>query len=193
MSHFFNDGLELPELSYYDALTVSSRAFGTLGENSVRLWRQYNMTYFEGRLKPVPVLYVPTSHYGGWVGLCAGSKKRRVVHHIWMMLESPLSRPWALLRTVLLHEMVHQSLIERGLSADHAGLPWREVIMRLSFDHFGVQFWAGESTVVKRRNPDGKRQSVRTNRASPNGEPSLTQGEIARWPDSMGIIPPDLD
>jgi hypothetical protein len=44
-------------------------------------------------------------------------------------------------------------------------------------------FHAGRIKVIKEK---GTRKSIKVN------EGDLTQGEIARWPDSVNIVPPDL-
>jgi hypothetical protein len=77
----------------------------------------------------------------------------------------------------LLHEMIHQFLNERREDPSHASPGWRREIMRLHQDITGRPIWAGESRTVR---VDGK--VVRMNIASESGEPSLTQGQIARWP-----------
>lgn len=184
MSAFFEDGLDIPDLSFYDALTVSTKAFGPRGEKAVRLWQQYNDDYFSGNLKPVPVLFVPTSPFGHWVGLCSGNRATQSVHNIML-----LNRPWDTLREVILHEMVHQSLIERGLNPKHEGQPWCDEIMRISKNYFRRDMWAGAVTVIKVMGSDGKRRSVKTNKRSPDNYDSMPYGMITSWPD---FTPPDL-
>jgi hypothetical protein len=82
----------------------------------------------------------------------------------------------------LLHEMIRQYLFERGENPEHRGEPSRREIMRLHAEITGATIWSGRSRVVRR---DGS--VVRCNAPSPTGEPSLTQGDIARWPHSVGI------
>jgi hypothetical protein len=61
-------------------------------------------------------------------------------------------------------------------------LGWRREIMRLHEVITGRRIWAGRS---KTKRIDGK--VVRINEAAADGTLSLTQGDIARWPHSVGI------
>lgn len=186
MSDVFDDGIERLPLSFFDALTVSTKAFGANGERVVRLWQQYNRAFFAGELKPVPVLFVPTSPYGHWAGLCTGMPAIRVVNNILLM-----RRTWPRTREILLHEMVHQHLVETGSNPKHAGQPWCDEIMRISRDYLGADFWAGSVTVIKEREGD-RRKSKKINRPSCAGVESIPMKAIATWPTSLGLTPPDL-
>jgi predicted SprT family Zn-dependent metalloprotease len=160
------------------ALITAEHAFGATGRRTVELWQQYNQAYFDGKLRPTPIIYVPTSTYGHWVGCTHYRHDQERASLIYLM-----RKDWQMVRGILLHEMVHQCLVEAGQDASHAGQPWRDQIMRISGEHFGVNFHAGRIKVIKEKKT---RKSIKLN------EGDLTQGEIARWPQSVHIIPPDL-
>jgi len=182
-------------VTFEDALLIADRCFGERGRETVFLWKQYNRDYFSGMLKPTPVLYVPTSEYGRWVGCF------REGHNIYLMHENPVLRPWPYVRGVLLHEMLHQHLSETGQwkpdgKSCHIG-PWCEEIMRLS-KMLGRDIWAGAYTVGK---VNGR--SVRMNKRNPDASSkayALDQMQIAMWPhlryskkpDAVDIEPPGL-
>lgn len=167
-------------MTFDDALLIAERCFGGLGLKTVYLWRQYNDDYFGGALAVTPILYVPTSPYGRWVGCFRHDR------NIYLMYPGN-GRSWGFVRGVLLHEMVHQHLAQTGQDPHHDQTPWCSEIMRLSL-YFRRNIWAGKYTVKKIA---GK--SVRANKdrpASKTGE-SLNQDQISKWPDSIGIEPPD--
>jgi hypothetical protein len=90
--------------------------------------------------------------------------------------------------SVLLHEMVHQCVQERGENAAHASEGWRREIMRLHKLITGKNIWAGCSTTARRKEKDGTSKVIRINKPNPDtGALSLTQDAIARWPHSCGI------
>jgi hypothetical protein len=165
---------------YEDMLLIADRCWGDLGTNTVRLWRQYNEEYFGSILMPTPVLYVPTTPYGGCVGLTCRDR------YIYLMPPNG-SRSWAFTRGTLLHEMTHQYLQQVEKNPKHAGEPWCSEIMRLS-TILGKNIWAGKYTVKK---VEGK--SVRANTARPADSSGqiLNQVEIGTWPQTLGIDPPD--
>jgi hypothetical protein len=151
-------------------------------------WADYNERYWGGRLRPLPVFLTPATPYGkrlGWT--CC---EPQVTH---IALAYPLTCPaegqvLVADRSTLLHEMTHQGLSEAGLCPEHKGQPWRDEVMRLHRLLTGQDIWAGAPTVVKEKDGDGARRSVRLNRPQPvTGQPSLSQADIARWPGSVGI------
>lgn len=168
-------------VNFEDAVLIADRCFGELGRQTIFLWREYNDVYFGGSLAVTPVLYVPTSPYGHWVGL------HRHDQNIYLMFPGE-KRSWNFVRGVLLHEMIHQHLSQRGKNPAHAGEPWCSEIMRIS-KLLGANIWAGRYTVKKM---NGK--SVRANEEPPaslKGLQALNQKQIARWPHSIGIAPPE--
>jgi hypothetical protein len=155
--------------------------WGRLGARVAECWEEYNRLYFGGRLKPLPVFLTPAMPYGrllGWT-CCGGA-----VTHI--ALAAPKDGEVLVAdRGVLLHEMVHQLLHESGEGTGHGGEGWRREVMRLHKRLTGKEVWAGKPTVFKGKD----RKSVRGNKPHPEtGAPSLTQGDIARWPHSVGIV-----
>jgi hypothetical protein len=167
-------------MTFDDVALIADRCFGELGLNTVHLWKRYNDAYFDGTLVPTPVLYVPTSPYGHWVGQHVADR------NIYLMRPGP-SRSWGFVRGVLLHEMIHQGLAQAGKNPKHDGNPWCSEIMRISH-YFDRNIWAGKYTVIK---VEGK--SVRANMPRPKGNRAriLDQDEISKWPHSIDIEPPD--
>jgi hypothetical protein len=165
-------------ITYQEALITAEHAFGDKGRQTIELWQQYNLAYFGGQLRPTPIIYVPTSTYGHWIGLCHTNHPAERADLIYLM-----RKDWETVRGALLHEMVHQALVESARDSKHDGQPWRDEIMRISRDHFGILFHAGRIKVTKEK---GTRKSIKVN------EGDLTQGQIASWPDSVNIVPPDL-
>jgi hypothetical protein len=127
-----------------------------------------------------PVLHVPTSPYGHWLGL------HRVQRNIYLMPTGE-KRSWPFVRGVLLHEMIDQTLNQRGQNQAHAGTPWCEEIMRIS-RQLGREISAGKYMVKK---IDGKSRHVNQGPSEPSGARVLKQKEIARWPHSIGLEPPE--
>jgi len=179
---------ERPPITLKQARQIASCAFGQKGEAIVSLWSAYNKEYFRGKLKPVPIIFVPTSPYGHWIGLSVGTKSQKSA-----LIYLKSGETWADTRSVLLHEMIHQCLVERGANPKHESQEWCDEIMRISNDHFDREFWAGRYTVGKEKLEDGRRVSVRMNKAGPGGEASIPMDDIVAWPFSLGIIPPDID
>src|SRR5262245_35583752 len=158
--------------------------WGATGRAVAKCWWQYNHTYFGGRLRPLPIFLVPTTPYGkrrGWT--CCSEALTHIA------LAAP--RHGGVLvtdRGTLLHEMLHQFLFQRREFPSHKGEPWRQGIMRLHQQITGQDIWAGDETVGRVRTEDGGRRSKRIRQPHPEtGAASLTQGQIARWPHSVGI------
>ena len=162
--------------TFEDMERFAAEAWGKLGANTARRWREFNEQYFAGALKPVPIVLTYTQPYGKRLAFCSynpGLSGRTIT------LNVPKfgARLIADNRT-LLHEMVHQYLFERGEYPSHDGEGWRREIMRLNQELTGTDIWAGRSKTVRQ---DGK--VVRINTPHPvTGMASLTQMQIARWP-----------
>jgi hypothetical protein len=60
-----------------------------------------------GELRPTPIIYVPISTYGHWIGLCHTNHPEERADLIYLM-----RKDWETVRGALLHEMVHQALVE---------------------------------------------------------------------------------
>jgi hypothetical protein len=160
----------------------AGEAWGQLGADIVCKWCEFNQTYFDNALRPVPLVITNTQPYGKRLAFCSYNPEatgRTITlnvpkHHHWLLADN----------NTLLHEMVHQFLFERSERAGHDGAPWRREIMRLTKQISGKDIWAGPSKTVRR---DGA--VIRMNIPHPQtGEPSLPQKVIARWPhDVLGI------
>src|SRR5262245_14336650 len=91
-------------------------------------------------------------------------------------------------RGVLLHEMIHQYLIERGESPKHEHEPWCREIMQLHRAITRKAIWATPESVGKELGPDGKRKSTRFQKACPEtGMESIPRKDLSRWPHSCGL------
>lgn len=145
------------------------------------MWGQFNAAYFDGVLRPVPLVITNTQPFGRRLAFC--SYNPGVGRTITLNLPKQHNVLVADANT-LLHEMVHQLLFERGEDAAHAGEPWRREIMRLTPLITGKTIWAGQSKTVRSNG-----SVIRMNVPHPKtGEPSLPQKIIARWPhDGLGI------
>jgi hypothetical protein len=172
----------MTEFSFDDMIKFATEAWGPLGANTARMWSVYNVRYFGGVLKPVPLVITNTQPFGHLLAFCS-YQPNGAGRTITVTVPKDHSRLLADNGT-LLHEMIHQYLFEHGEPAGHDGKGWRREIMRLNRELTGDEIWAGASKTMR---IDGK--VVRRNVPHPdNGLPSLTQREIARWPHSQSSI-----
>jgi len=170
----------MPEFTIADMYRFATEAWGPLGTATVSKWREFNGRYFDGRLRPVPLVITNTQPFGRRSAFCSydpTASGRTITLNVPERHHSLVAD-----NGVLLHEMIHQALFERGTDAAHASEGWRNEIMRLHELITGSQIWAGRS-IIKRI--DGK--AVRINKPRNDGTASMTQGSIARWPHSAGI------
>lgn len=162
------------KVSFEDAVLIGDRCFGSLGRQTVALWKRYNHDYFNGLLESTPVLYVPTSPWGAWVGCFTRDR------NIYLMCPGE-KRSWGYVRGVLLHEMLHQFLEQSGKDVGHDGEPWRQEIMRLS-QIFGKHIWAGNIPFVRsaeNRNASTCRTRTKTRRHKNSPRGRSLAGRIA--------------
>jgi hypothetical protein len=165
-----------------DMRRFAGEAWGPLGVAVVERWCAFNDAYFDGALRPIPLVITNAQPFGKRLAFCSynpDSGGRTITlnvpkHHQTLVADN----------NTLLHEMVHQFLHERGEYSKHNGAPWRREIMRITKLINGADIWAGASKSV-RQGDNVKRMNV----AHPEtGEPSLPQKAIARWPhDGFGI------
>jgi hypothetical protein len=160
----------------------AGEAWGELGVKVVKKWCEFNASYFNGVLRPVPLVLTQTQPFGKRLAFCSynpSTTGRAITLNVPKAHKSLLAD-----NGTLLHEMVHQFLFERGEYPSHDGEPWRREIMRLTKQITGEQIWAGRSMTVRR-----DKHVVRINAPHPETkEPSLPQAAIARWPhDGLGI------
>jgi hypothetical protein len=165
-----------------DMRRFAGEAWGQIGADIVDKWCEFNATYFDNALKPVPLVISNTQPFGKRIGFCSydpDASGRTITLNVPRCHHTLLAD-----NNTLLHEMVHQFLNERGEDAKHRSNGWRREIMRLTKIITGKNIWAGPSKTVRR---DGV--VVRINAPHPQtGEESLPQKIIARWPhDGLGI------
>jgi hypothetical protein len=166
-----------------DMRQFAGEAWGQLGVDIVEHWCEFNARYFDGVLKPVPIVITHAQPFGGRLAFCSYGSAVNGGRTITLNLPKVHNRLVAD-KDTLLHEQVHQFLFERGEKASHDSGPWRREIMRLTKVITGKEVWAGPSKTARK---DGK--VVRLNAPHPEtGAESLPQKIIARWPhDGLGI------
>lgn len=171
----------LQSFSIEDMRRFAGEAWGPLGGRIVDQWSAFNVKYFDGVLRPVPLVITNTQPFGHRLGFCSYNAS---THGRSITLNVPAKHDKLVADyNTLLHEMLHQFLFERGEYPSHDGAPWRREIMRLTKLIRGTDIWAGVSKTVRQ---DGK--VVRMNAPSQAGIASLPQKLIARWPhDGLGI------
>jgi hypothetical protein len=146
-------------------------AWGDLGYSTVRKWVEFNDRYFGGQLRPIPIIITSTKPHGACTAMTG--------HTVIELNVSPRLRAS---NSTLLHEMVHQYLHQRREYAKHAGDAWCREIMRITKLIDGREIWCGRT---KTHWIGGK--AVRKNCVGADGQASLPQRDIARWPLSIGI------
>ena len=173
---FTESKIDRPKSTLRQIRKFAHTAWGELGERVVDCWQEYNLEHFSGKLEPVPLVLTRVSPYGHWTGLTTGGRGKRVAS---ITLTMPADGDYLIAnRNVLLHEMVHQYLIEGGENPSHDSQPWCDEIMRLS-EAFGKQVWAAPDKVGKHKKT---RKSFRYKPDSDDGKKSMTQEQIAHWP-----------
>lgn len=156
-------------------------AWGSRGGLVVDAWSTLNERYFDGKLRPVPLVLTNAQPFGRRLAFCSyGSAGRTITLNVPKHALSLVAD-----NGTLLHEMVHQALSEAGEDPTHSSNAWRREIMRLhkQITH-GEIIWAGRSTTM--RDPRSKKV-VRYNEPGEAGLPSITQGQIAAWPEGFGF------
>lgn len=155
-------------------------AWGPFGGEVVDAWSVLNDRYFDGHLRPVPLVLTQAQPFGRRLAFCSyGTAGRTITLNVPKLHTSLVAD-----NGTLLHEMIHQHLVERGEEASHRSDGWRREIMRLNRRITGEPIWAGRTTT--KRDPKSKRV-VRYNEPGENDTPSKSQGEIAVWPDGFSI------
>lgn len=166
-----------------DMRRFAGEAWGQFGVIVVEQWCRFNAIYFDGALRPVPLVITYTQPFGKRLAFCsyggADAPGRTITLNVPKDHDKLLAD-----NNTLLHEMVHQFLFECGESAAHLSPGWRREIMRLTKQITGKDIWAGRSMTVRR-----DKRVVRINAPHPETkEASLSQAVIARWPhDGLGI------
>jgi hypothetical protein len=169
--------------TFEDMERFAGEAWGEVGIGVVEKWTDFNETYFDRKLKPIPIIITRPQPFGRAIGKCGGGKGERSWGRL-IQLNLPAAHNFLVADySTLLHEMIHQCLQERGEASGHGSEGWRREIMRLNKMITGNEIWAGRSKTMRR-----DKQVVRINEPHPDGRQSLTQKQIARWPhDGCGI------
>jgi hypothetical protein len=155
-------------------------SFGTEGTVMADLWAALNSRCWDGKLEPCPMFFPRPTSYGSWVGLFTANLQRKTLH---IQLKHSLSTQDK--ADVLLHEMVHQYLSETGQSTKHNAQPWCDEIMRITKQLWSVEIHASPDSP---RKVNGR--SVRVQKPSATGQPSIKRKQIANWPHSLGLSVP---
>jgi hypothetical protein len=167
---------DLMLFTFEDMVRFAGEAWGPLGFQAAHKWAEFNRRYFDGALRPVPLVITHTQPFGRRLAFCSfnpDTSGRTITVNVPSCYKQLLAD-----NATLLHEMIRQHLFERGEYAGHDGEPWRRELMRLNRLLTGMEIWAGRSKTMRR---DGK--VVRANSPHPEtGRVSLTQQQIARWP-----------
>jgi len=172
-----------PDINFAQMRDFLHHGWGPVGVRVAECWRDYNDRYFDGRLRPVPITLVNTSPHGHWLGLTCGifagnGDGLPCRCHLIQLTYPGSGESLVADRATLLHEMVHQFLVEAGLNARHAAEPWRKEITRLHLVLTGERLWCAYDQVKKI-----KGTSVRVPKPAPeSGMRSIEQREIAAWP-----------
>jgi hypothetical protein len=169
-----------------DMRRFAFEAWGQLGASAVMKWAEFNDAYFDGALRPVPLVFTQTLPFGKAIAFCSYGDQDKPGRTI------TLNVPWhgdflVADNGTLLHEMIHQYLFERGEYPKHDGDGWRREIMRINKMINGSEIWAGKYTTTRVDLGEATKRVVRINKPSRNGQPSLTQMQIARWPHDRDI------
>jgi hypothetical protein len=168
--------------SLEDMRRFAVEAWGELGDNVVKQWARFNEIFFEGGLRPIPLVITQTQPFGKNIGKCGQGGTWRQGRLIQLNLPLAAGRLVAD-NCTLLHEVVHQNLQQNMVGSGHQADCWRQEIMRLHNTLTGKEILAGRYAT---RRIDGK--VTRFNRPHPETNmPSLTQMQIARWPHDQGI------
>ncbi len=167
-------------ISFKEMQTMLKWSYGDEGLTLAESWRRWNERLWEGRLQPVPIIQPTATPYGHWIGLYSYNHENQSLS-IQLKRGCPLSDKI----DILLHEMVHQGLSESCNDPSHNAIPWCQEIIRITKAVWDIDIWASPSVPRKR---DGR--SIRIQKPSPNGEPSIPLKAIASWPHSLGLKVP---
>ena len=164
-----------PRLTRKQMQTFLEYGWGHVGRAVFETWQEFNARFFGDRLRPLAIVLTDTSPYGHWIGCTHSLRGQR--RAVLICLTDPLNAKLVSDRGVLLHEMVHAHLVERGENSAHEGAPWCREITRLS-TALGRPDVVAEPQKVQRVN--GK-----VARVTPDGV--ILRAAAAGWPHSVGI------
>lgn len=148
-------------------------------------FEQINRLCFAGDV-PMRGIVVGLTPHGGALGQT--SLDGRITLHP-SLIEPKSSNPWripaascnaALLADVLVHEMIHAALIDRGDNPDHNGWPWCREIARLSPLVIAEPLVASPWRRTRAAMTEGGALSYQ-----PEIEGSISRKSLAAWPQSV--------
>ena len=174
-------------------IKLGELADGTRGVALVELWKRINERCFAGPLSPLPVQWVTCMPYGACVGLTRGRHPTANGRQRSARIEIMRSKTNQQAALILLHETVHQYLMERKMDSSHISKVWREELVRLSLSVFGKRVIAPRSLVRKFKKEDGTWSSRRELEEVPKAPKQviLTRLDSAQWPHSI-VSPADI-
>jgi hypothetical protein len=186
--------------TYADAAAL---LWGKAGEFAAAEFARHNCEHFAGSIPPMPII-IAMSAYGHCIGLTRApawlaSPRISLTPEVFNGSAekfNPLTGRTMPGRTrggprqvsdVLLHEMIHATLIFRGENPDHNGDPWCKLITELSPDVLGFDINARPVRTHRVPNParatNPKAPKTIVKRMPDDG--CLAQMELARWPHSL--------
>jgi hypothetical protein len=172
-------------MRYNEMLKLGELADGDRGVALVELWKEINQRCFEGRLCPLPIQWVTCMPYGRCVGSIRHSHAKG--HQRTARIEIMRTRSNKDAALILLHEMVHQSLMEQDMDPSHISAFWRKELVRLSLDVFGKSVVVPREMVRKFMRDDGLWSSRRELEQVPilPSHLILNRAQSAQWPHSL--------
>jgi hypothetical protein len=175
-----NSDIERPQVTRTQVRNFMRTGWGSLGEQTHDAFELFNAAFFSEKIKPTPITLVSATPYGHWVGLThCRPKGAGLIELQYNAVKQSMGK------CVLLHEMIHAFLSQKGLSPAHAKKPWCQEIVRIS-KLLGHPIWAAPGRVGKVK-IDGEWKSKRFSGdpCPETGKQSLTQTEISQWPNSV--------
>ncbi len=195
---------ECPELTWEGMRSFLSLGWGSVGKKAFADYQYFNERFFLGQLPPTHLSFNYTSQYGAWLGQCAFGEVTS--HGTRPLARISLCRPrsnalparfrgyqYSLCAdsAVLLHEMLHLYLFQRGEPAGHSSSGWIDGVLRMS-EQLGVE--VAFKPQIRRRIPvvdrngicettPNKRVKRSQQRFTPAG--SLSYEELMRWPHTV--------
>jgi hypothetical protein len=173
--------------TYEDYRQAAALLWGEAGDFAAAEFARLNREHFAGSIPPMPVIIGLTA-YGKCIGatLAVGwldSPRITLAPELFNGNRRTAGGP-RMVSDVLVHEMVHATLILRGETSEHNGEPWCRLIAELSPVALGREITA--RPVRPRRVPHPDRASdpdAPKTKVVRKPEPgAMSQDELARWP-----------
>ena len=178
-----NNELRLSEIEIIKRF--SGICWGEFGSWTVEEWQRLNTAYFDDALKPGGIVWGLTPHgksrgsYAPWANVITLHKSIIEPHSPapWKIPAYKLNKLYA--SDVLLHEMIHQKIEQRGIASEHNSNVWAAEIVRVS-KLMGVEIKAAK--VKQKRIKDENGESIVRWIPLPG---HLTRREMSEWPDCI--------